>query len=296
VGKRLEIKEVDLKVMQSLWKWKMATTASIGEEFYANPYSEGAYKRLHKLAKAGFIESVPLTCEKYIWVLTRAGFNLIKPYLPVLKDEGFKSEALEHDYLCSALQRGPWISKLPEDVILCSEQELRRFKSDHYPQNIPDSEVHRADGYSIIPIKKESQVIAFEVELNSKNKSDYRVVAKFYERQSHVFRVIWLVESLSFAKWIQKIICDATPENYLAHDFILLNDYKNLGWNAPIILGYEQGETLSYLLEYDQAPKRLPGATSYFLEATKRPYKSNVYKISQKNNFSNRLAIVGEAS
>jgi hypothetical protein len=176
---------------------------------------------------------------------------------------------------------------------LFSEQELRRYRIDHYPSWVPKSRTHRSDGYSRIPIKGELRTIAFEVELNRKPPSKYSVTAKFYEDCESVSRIVWVVKNLALAKSIQNIFKEASPGKYLIHDFIIFEDFKKLGWASTIVLGYEHGKTLSQLLEHDITLKCFSRDTQHLLNSQRRPYISKRYAEVRKSSVYNRLPSSG---
>lgn len=288
--KKIQLNERDVKILQSLWKWKAATTASVAGEFYGSPFCDSAYRRLKNLLKLDYVAQRPIkdNYEEYVWILSDNGFRLLENDLPSLSEMGYKSEALEHDYYCTALQRGPWLESIPESVEFFSEQELRRYRIDHYPSWVPKSRSHRSDGYSRIPIKGELRTISFEVELNRKPPSKYSVTAKFYEDCESVSRVVWVVRNLALAKSIQNIFKEASPSKYLIHDFIIFEDFKKLGWLSTIVLGHEHGKTLSQLLEHDITLKCFSRDTQHLLNPQRRPYISKRYAEVRKSSVCNR--------
>lgn len=284
--------ERDHALLLGLWKWKGATTAALAEEFFNGRDSDAAYGRLRKLASCRYVELVPLRdTGGHLWSLDRNGFNQIRNSLPILREAGFRSEAVDHDYLCTAMQRGPWLSALPAGMEQVSEQELRRCHADHLPQWVPSSNIHRPDGYSRTLLLGKSIIIAFEIELNRKRRSDYDLVAHFYQQTSEIYRVVWLARNASDARWFHNKIRVATPEDYLMHLFVLLPDFLRQCWEAPILLGHESGHSLSHVLCREVSQSPLNGETPSILDRRKRPYSSIICRATERPRFCNRMAL-----
>jgi hypothetical protein len=109
--KRTELSKVDLDVLRFLWKWKVATTATLHAKFYSPRSLKGAYLRLNVLENDGFIQShFDITGEKFLWSLSNLGFLAVRHQLPPLKEEGFLSEAPAHDLLSLAVMCGDWLT------------------------------------------------------------------------------------------------------------------------------------------------------------------------------------------
>ena len=285
-------------MLAALWKWKALNTASVATEFFGSPLCDHAYRRVRRLARAGLVclEPIRRWLHGDVWILTLQGFANVQEGLPEMKEAGFRSEALAHDYLCTAVQRGPWLGAIPAGVELVSEQELRRLGPDHLPSWVPSTEIHRPDGYSRLPVKGRAEIVSFEVELSCKHESFYRTVARFYHDTQSVFRVIWMVPTASAADRIQAMLGRTVPQSKRLHDFVLLPDFLKQGWHARFVLGYEAGRPLTDLLENGVSPPCLPGDSLLLLNLRKRPYKSKDSKSRTKAPFRNRLVTTVQAT
>ena len=242
--RRVQINERDIKLFLFLWRWKLGTTAAIARKFFKSSGPNIAYNRLLLLKNNSFLEIVPLDSDskRFVWTLAKKGFSVLKNRLPALKEAGYKSDNIEHDFLVTAMHLGEWLVEPLESVHFFTEQELRRYALDHYPDWVPLTELHRPDGYWLVPYNTNMVAIALEVELTQKRNADYEVLALFYKERPQIGRVVWCVPTKTMAKNIQTIFRDEVKDDCLKHDFIILEDFENLFWHAPICLGYEQGK------------------------------------------------------
>ena len=156
---------IDVPILKYLWLWKAATTATLGIKFYGSPKSEACYKRLRRLAKAGFIR---LRADgkgfNHVWMLEKKGFFCIKAHFEPDED-GFKSENLRHDLFVQGVHLGDWVHGLPKDCHIFTEQQLRRFKPERYSSWLPQTDRHRPDGYWVVKRGDQYRTFALEVEL-----------------------------------------------------------------------------------------------------------------------------------
>ena len=146
---------------------------------------------------------------------------------------------------------------------------------DTYPQWVPFSEIHRPDGYWRIPLLGKMVTLALEVELTQKSALRYRLTANFYQENQNIFRVVWVVTSESLCGKIRTQIRESCPETLDLHNFMLLEDFKKVGWNAQFVNGLEKGRPLKDLL--NGGFRHAPGIcrTSDLLDARKAPGRSN---------------------
>lgn len=250
----------DVPILSFLWKWKLATTAAIAAKFFPNRSPTCSYNRLVRIKKYGLIEQ---RCnskgEAFYWTLTKKGFAAIQSDIPLLQEEGFKSEHLDHDALVTAFHIGEWLLGSPEGALFFSEQQLRRIDSSEYPAWVPQSEQHRPDGYWGFSSNGPVIPIALEVELNRKSSDAYEDIGDFYSEQVKIHRVLWLVKSKAVASRIQADIERRSKTRTKIHNYVRIKDFRKNCWSAPIILGPEQQKTVSTLL-YDLAgnPLRKP--------------------------------------
>lgn len=248
--------ERDVPILEFLWKWKLATTATLAVRFFPKLNPVIAYNRLLRLKQGGFIES---RCDErgqsFYWCLTQKGFAAIEDTLPHLRERGFKSEHLRHDALVTAMHLGDWIYGAPEGAFFFSEQQLRRHDPSDFPSWVSRSQVHRADGYWGLPQEGTTSACALEVELNRKPNEEYEKVAHFYGDSAQVIRVLWVVSSQLMAHAIHNSITRTPIDRNNIHNFALLSNFQSGCWGAPIILGPEQGKTIAaFLSSYFDKP------------------------------------------
>lgn len=289
----------DAAVFEFLWRWKLATTRALAEKFFGSAKTDTAYNRLLRLRNVGYLKLRSLDPEgrKFVWTLSQKGFELLTNRLPELNDEGFRSENLEHDHLVTAMHLGEWLVATPENVEIFTEQELRRFHLEHYPSWVPRTDYHRPDGYWRVPYKNRMITVALEVELTPKVDKRYFLVAEFYQKNSDISRVVWLVRSHGIAKAIQEKFRSAVKSEALIHNFVVRADFESLGWQAPVFLGHEQGRTLAFALGIrETAPMQCrmqyPSGrmVTALLDTRKRPGNSTFSTKTAPARFVDRMA------
>lgn len=271
--------ERDLSLLEFLWKWKGVSTAALTARFFENRAPETAYTRLWHLRRSGYITFVATgDAEAFVWSLTQRGFHAIRDRLPDLGEEGFKSESVGHDSLVSAIHLGDWLIIPPPGSETFSEQEIRRFHLDCFPDWCPKTKRHRPDGYWRVLRKDKWLTIALEVEIHQKKSSYYSWLAKFYDDHQNVDRVVWVVRPRRLAESIWRELKKTVGDRVAIHNFLALEDVQKLGWQAPILIGPEQGKSLAFLL--NPRPQTLPNPdwTRFLLDTRKSPHKSIRYR------------------
>jgi hypothetical protein len=168
--------------------------------------------------------------------------------LPELKESGFKSEKIDHDQIVTAVHIGDLLLTNAPHLQLFTEQELRRYEVEFYPEWVPKSKIHRPDGYWMSHGTSQSKLIALEVELSSKRDADYESVGMFYARRMEIRDVIWVVHNVKFASRIAKLICEAESGKRMRHSFFLVSDIKEFGWGAKVRVGPILGCSLRAIL------------------------------------------------
>lgn len=280
----------EVPLLHFLWKWKITTTAALIRKFFPACQGKTAYNRLLTLRHAGLIQvrSDGLG-QKFACTLDQRGFEAIRENLPQLKEEGYKSEAIGHDLLVTAFHLGNWLCEVPEGVSLFSEQQLRRYHPEFYPAWVPQSEVHRPDGYTRIPAGDKFSTFAIEVELNHKRDANYLKIGDFYNHFRTISKVLWLVPRESMALGLEEKLRAATRRPTSPHNFTLLEDFKLLGWESRIVVGPDQSKTLSNLL-LGTVPAPGPildgsNLTQSLLDLRKSPHNSTIYRGFQFGDF-----------
>jgi hypothetical protein len=245
--------EKEFEILLFLWRWKVSTTSAIYIRF--KPIygwtAFTAYQRLLKLRKKGFIESKLINARTFaVWTLTRTGFMAIREKLPLLREDGFASEAPEHDVNVLAAQFGEWLPKgTVNDVAFFTEQELRRQTAESLFDWLPPLTMHRPDGYWYFPSAKPKSIVALEVEMNRKSFDAYKGVGNFYNKYKVIESTLWLVQSVSLARKIKEAAHGGLADFRDIHNFILFDEFIETGWSAKIFSGFANGSTMRAFLE-----------------------------------------------
>lgn len=240
----------DLPVLMFLWKWKIATTSCLAHKFWPGSIPATAYRRLWLMDKANYITTRALdkTGARRVWTLDSKGFDIVKDHLPELKEQGYKSENPWHDLICNALHLGDFLGDIPPDILLITEQQMRRYHSEFLPGWLPNPEEHRPDGYWKISNKSEEKLIAFEVELHRKRSLTFHKSLEFYRSYHSIQSVLWIVSDVSVAERISHLNTKICPESSHVHNFVLLDDFLTNGWQAKIKHGESITSTISSFL------------------------------------------------
>lgn len=235
-------------IMRYIWRWKVASTASIHDAINRTQSPYSTYKVLERLEKNGFLESRFHFMDKFnVWQLTERGFFAIKDDLGELKEDGYLSENYRHDRLVQAFQLGEWSTYQMPQVSFFTEQEIRRSEVEEYPEWLPPTNEHRADGYTRLVGQEKSWTLAFEVELSAKGVQRYEGALRFYRAARGIDRVLWLVGSTEVKKTILRAKACTRDDSSNYHVFVDLNDFLKDGWDAPAT--NERSETLFTLRE-----------------------------------------------
>jgi hypothetical protein len=247
-GRPFYITPWDAKILNYIWLWKIASTASIHESVSrpGSPYA--TYKVLDKLEKNHFVDCQFDYREQFhVWQLTEQGFEAMKPELGDLKEDGFLSENHRHDRLVQAFQIGEWATLQLQKAYCFTEQQMRRMSPDDYPDWVPRSFEHRADGYSKIVGATRPWVFAYEVELTPKYSQKYEGVLRFYMTASKIDQVLWLIGGPEIKDQILKAKATIRDDTSNYHVFVDKNDFVKNGWDAAIT--NERSQTLGTLRE-----------------------------------------------
>lgn len=245
------LQPIDLQILKFTWKWKCLSLSGIAAMFFGGRKISYCYVRLMRLKKAGFLERAVIYQKdgaRYYWMLTKKGFQAIRSQIHGLKEDGFKSEHVEHDFLVSAFHLGEWAPHTPKNVNFFSEQQLRRLDPEAYPDWVPKSQKHRADGYWRIGSGENFRAVAIEIERNIKDERAYFEIASFYAEQKQVSNVLWVVDGTYFVRRIEECARKADKQRCGIHSFVLERQFLENGWSAPVIAGPGVGRSVSELL------------------------------------------------
>jgi len=249
--------EKDKPVLHFIWCWKLATTACVFRRFWPEfkwTYSTTHY-RLWLLKKRGLITAVNNDSNQgRVWCLTQAGFNAIRPRLPLLVEEGFASENIGHDLWVQAAHLGEWLPRFSAaDVGLVTEQQMRRIHPEQLPGWMPNSKLHRPDGYWLLPDGSGGhRLVGLEVELSQKANAKYEVTGNFYNRWESISRVVWVVSGESLFRKILAQFNTGYSRFRDIHNLIVLDDFTQRGWDSEILLGPERGQKLNEFLNQNR--------------------------------------------
>jgi len=229
----------DIPMLRFIWDWKIATFKTLALKFYPGLSYGTAYNRINELRNGKFIElKRDERGQRPVYTLTKKGFNAIgSEYLPLLRESGYKSEAIKHDLICCAVQLGEFLTRMPSAVSIITEQHLRRCELEVLPKWLPSPEIHRPDGYWKIGTPVLKKVIALEVQLNSIKNSQLAILADFYNENQNIDEVLWVVQNISAARSMDKKFEQLSNTQVNKHSFVLLNEFLDLGWQTKIVLG-----------------------------------------------------------
>lgn len=247
---RCALNSRDREILMFLWRWKIATTATLQHRFFSQASSRVAYNRMQKLKAAGYIVvRADESLRNHFWTLGKKGYQIIRDELPELREEGYLSESPRHDLLVNAMHIGEWLVIAPEHARLYTEQQLRRVAVSARPAWIPRSDHHRPDGYWGVREETSIRVTALEVELHQKRRDFYESIAHFYQDETRIGNVLWLVANRGLAKSIYSILSETGPTRSHIHDFVDLHGFEASGWQAKVILGTHTGKPLGMLID-----------------------------------------------
>lgn len=245
---RLSI-ERDIPILRFIWRWKIAPLEVLKERFFSDNSRGTCFNRLNKLRLAGFVATVYVPQTKgFVWMLTKRGFGVVREWLPVGTEAGFKSECVYHDLLSLHLNLGDWVRDPSTDDYLCSEQELRRLPSEALDDWIPGKLSHRPDGYIRPPMFTES-VTALEVELSPKPVNAYKDLGIAYLECRKVGRVLWLVPSHRMASALSQIFAGLDQRSRQLHQFILKDEFTSQRWKTVIREGSLSGSSVKQSID-----------------------------------------------
>ncbi len=256
--------------------------------FYPKAKPASAYRKLHALASRDYIRpQSSYTGVGFVWTLGEKGFAIVRSCFDEMKQTGYKSEAVGHDLLCMAAMLGEWIHGEPNGVEFFSEQELRRFDPAEYPMWVPQSDVHRSDGFWKLPKLPPDTSVAIEVERSQKSLKKYDLVADFYEEYPLVQSVIWITPIPKSQSPIANQIQRHLDRPITKHNFISLDDFAKLGWQAKFRIGKLTGHTLAKYLVTLSSPSHHQGDSRLLLETRKKPLILDPNQISTSHGFFN---------
>lgn len=248
--KRQNVKKVlltqrDIEIFIQLWKWKFLSTHAIYRKFFNKTSMNVCYMRLLKLKKANYLDQIYLEVEEgFLWTLTSKSFEVVKQKLPDLKSYGYKSEHRFHDFWVNYCHVGPFLTENLSDYSVISEQQLRRYEKEIFPDWVPETTLHRPDGYWVYKNENKRKLTALEVELSYKSISKLERTLTFYRHSQTIDSVIWVSHSMVFLKNLKKKIELSVDESKQKHYFFKLNNLIENNWDA--LEEFTENPNLSY--------------------------------------------------
>ena len=282
----------DIRILMFLWRWKVATTHTLVVRYFPDTNGSTAYRRLYRLAEGGFICSrCDIGGRKYVWQLDKKGYEIVRRYLPLeLEQEGYKSEHVGHDLVASAFHLGGFLTGVPDNVELFSEQQLRRLRKEDYPFYVSPYMRYRPDGYTCIKSENSYKIFTFETELNIKTRDRYGECYRTSqdEDQYVIQAALWLVGSKKEAARLKKILDVYREYRRIveSNKFFILKDFLKHGWDAREV--YEQS-TVNQIVgtlptNKVDTPSNLV-CSHVLLNTTKTLHRSKTYHQYEKGDF-----------
>jgi hypothetical protein len=276
----------DYAILKFIFRFKVITTQAIHHKFFKEAGIHCAYQRLSTLSKLGLLQCITDTkARHYVWCLNRRGFLALYEVWPQLREHGFLSEYLSHDILVTAAHLGEFLNDNSDYKNLFTEQELRRYDKDYYPNWVPRSYRHRPDGYLNVGTPEIPKTIALEVELSEKKKSRYKLCADFYRDYPEVKQIIWIAGPLTVLKFVHKALCEALGDKPFLHSFIQLDHFLKDQWQAKVVIGYLKDLSLAEILQVSKINRPSTLMPRLLLDTRKAPMRSPTSQIPPLKDF-----------
>lgn len=272
-----QITKNDYKLLEFLWKWKLSTSSIINQAIYKNRSADRCYRRLRSLEKNKYIESnFSIDRMVCLWTLTDKGYQLLNFENVEISQRGFRSEHPEHDFWSSLIHLGSWINHAPVNSELFSEQQLRRYELESYPEWVPHTQQHRPDGWWKLDLTKPNKdsLIALEIEMTRKPSTSYSDLGEFYSNVIHVHQVIWVVRTESDANFIFRNIAAGSSTEGREQSFVLFSQFIKDQWQATIVLGKNKGKSIQEILNPHNTNTAPLMAQRCLLDTRKTPINS----------------------
>lgn len=282
--KNLKISDREMNCFLMLWRWKLLSTHALCVAIYKDRSLYRAYCKLLDLEKNGFIKSIGSWDQNTIvWQLDQKGYEIIASRFEIKIHAGFRSEAKDHDFWVSAIHIGEWINGIPKNCELYSEQQLRKIECSDYPDWVPQTKLHRPDGWwKISNGNGVAQLIALEVELSKKTKHAYNEIGDFYSNTVNPYQVIWVVKSKADLNYIFSHLKEGSSSEAQEHSFIFLDQYIQSQWKCKIITGKNAGKTLSEILRTSSEPAANQSLAQVLVDVRKKPVKSKSPRLANR--------------
>jgi len=241
-----KLSESDIQVLDFLWTWKVASSQILKLVAFQRKSPWWAYKALLQLQKENYIQALPRGkyLDQEVWTLTALGFEVVLMDRDDIVEYRFRPHAPAHDYLGTCLQLGDlWTSSW--EKMFFTEQMLASLRPSNFPKNFVKDEGHVPDGISILSHGKNEAVIGYEVDLNVKDIGRYEQTYYYYYDIKPAV-VFWLVRNDSvFAKIATAVAPKSFERNAESiYSFVKLEDFKRDIWEAKVLNGKYQGQSI----------------------------------------------------
>lgn len=264
----------DADLFMLLWTHKILTTKAIWLGAFHQTSLKTCYERLLKLKKSSYIRRIPISDSGYAWSLSINGFQILKDQLPELKVPGYGSESPLHDLFIPLAAYSQHWPLLPTGISFLTEEEIKRFPLEYLPSWYPMDLIRRPDGIWQIQSQSKYYLVAIEIETTLKSALKYETIARQYQDSESIDRVVWFVPTLNFAETILSSFIKRVGSSNFKHDFILLSDLISHGWESNVIVGGDNGNKLTKILNSPLGTASMPGRRLSHLDISLSPHKS----------------------
>ena len=233
-------------LLKAIWKWKVLSYTAAKKICFDDISHKRYYKKIRRLISEGYIiERDGSDLDFSVLQLSKKGFEYLKYDLGFLKENRFAAQSVAHDYWGTAFQLGEFAINPRPDVEFFTEQELQCSDDSLLPDWVPKSRDHFPDGFTRIKNEKFDSVFAIEVDLNLKPLIRYQKSGYYYDGlDSRTDVVFWLCDGFRLMERIFECLNSAKLRRFETHHFVLLDDFKKLGWQAPVRSGREKNKTV----------------------------------------------------
>ncbi len=279
-----KIPKSEVQLLKGVWKWKVLNYNLAKRLFFKDLSSWSFYEKIRRLIHEGYlIERDGAGLDFSVLQLSKKGFGYLQYDLGFLKEDRFAAQSVTHDYLGTAFQMGELAIYPSSDVEFLTEQDLQCCEDSLLPDWVPKSRDHIPDGFTRIKNEKSDSVFGFEVDLHLKPFLRYTKSAHYFDGiDSKIDVVFWLCDGVRLMERIFEHLLSLKLRRMEIYHFVLLDDFKNLGWDCVTRSGREKNKKIRdiYLQRVPQGlPKEPPRPTlgelkELFFSKKKSPWVS----------------------
>jgi hypothetical protein len=241
----------DQDLLIFVWHHRMCTTATLIKKFYPGTCVNVAYKRIRMLGKDGYLQRVcDASGDKTFWAITPKGSRVIRNHLGAPSNIVSGPSSALHQYLASIVLLGPQLLDPKPFGEIVTESVLKYIHKEDWPQWISQEDSHRSDGYFGISYQSKTLPIAVEIELNRKANKELIRAIDFYNAETKIVRVLWVVESAPVARSMAQYIAGRARADRQIHNFVVIRDIEKSLWDAVILHGPEAKSNVETLFRF----------------------------------------------